>query len=98
MLHFGLNKVETNLTNSDIEGTRPRCVKFTSTREPSNPLNPQYKLQSFQYVPPPPLKFIRDHIQHSDIEGSKTKQRSAQAARDNIQVADIEGAQSKKVH
>ena len=98
MLHFGLNKVETNLNNDDIAGSKPRCVKFTTTREPSNPLTPVYKLQSFQYVPPPPPKFIRDNIEHSDIEGSKTKQPKIIAQRDGISVCDIEGAQSKKVH
>lgn len=61
-LHFGLNKVEYNLTNEDIVGSKPNCIKFKSTRDPSNPLNPQYKLASFQYVPPPPPKFIRDSI------------------------------------
>ena len=52
-LHFGLNKPETNLSNADIPKSQPQCIKFTTTRQPSNPLNPVYKLQSFEYVPPP---------------------------------------------
>jgi len=54
MLHFELNKPEYNLTNKDIKGTEPCVNQFKSTRtqEPSNPLNPRYNLQSFDYVQP----------------------------------------------
>lgn len=59
MLHFELNKPEYNLHNKDIEHSEPCVNKFKSTRarEPSNPLNPVYKLQSFDYVKPEPAKF-----------------------------------------
>lgn len=62
MLHFELNKPEFNLTNADIKGSIPCVNQFKSTRSnsPQNPLNPQYKLQSFDYVKPEPNKFIRD--------------------------------------
>ncbi len=93
-----MNKVEYNLTNADIEGTKPNCVKFKSTREPSNPLNPQYKLQSFQYVPPPPPKFVRDNMVHDDVVGSHPKPKNIYATRDNITTADIDGASPKKPH
>lgn len=43
-LHFGLNKPQYNLTNNDIEFSRPQAFKFVSKREASNPLNPIYKL------------------------------------------------------
>lgn len=62
MLHFELNKPEYNLTNKDIKGTEPCVNQFKSTRtqEPSNPLNPRYNLQSFDYVQPQSNKFVRD--------------------------------------
>jgi len=44
MLHYGLDKPHYNMKVDDIEGSRPDIVKFKSTREPSNPLNPVYKL------------------------------------------------------
>ena len=71
MLHIGLNKPEYNLTNNDIEGTKTHIVKFVTKREPSNPLNPVYKLASFKFVPPEPPKFIRDSYQVDDIEGTR---------------------------
>lgn len=97
-LHFGLNKAEYNLTNEDIEGTKPNCVKFKSLRQPSNPLNPQYKLQSFQFVPPPPPKFVRDTMLHDDVDGSHPKPTSSYATRNYITTADIDGASPKKPH
>jgi len=54
------NKPETNLSNIDIEGSKPECVKFRTTRPPQKPLNPEYKLPSFEIVLPDPPKFIRD--------------------------------------
>lgn len=88
-LHFALNKEEYQLRNDDIEGTRPDCFKFKSTREPSNPLNPQYKLASFTVVPPPVPKFVRDSISNADIEGSKTKPPKTKPERVSMVVRDI---------
>ena len=67
MLHVGLNKPQYNLTNADIAGTKTQVQKFTTTRPPSNPLNPVYKLPSFTFVPPDPPKFIRDSMAVDDI-------------------------------
>jgi hypothetical protein len=58
------------LSNNDIEGSRPDCQKFKTKRESCNPLNPSYKLQSFEVLPAPIPKFIRDAINNSDIVGS----------------------------
>ena len=65
------NKQEFNLSNSDISGSAPNGVKFQSTRPPSNPLVPQYKLASFTYVAPEPLKFVKDPLEIDDIEGTR---------------------------
>ena len=61
-LHVGLNKLETNMKTEDIHGAKPQCVKFETSRLGTNPLNPQYKLQTATYLPPDPTKFIRDNI------------------------------------
>ena len=71
LLHAQLNKVEYNLTNDDIDGSKPQWNKFITSRQPSNPLTPVYKLQSFQYVAPDPPKFLRDAMIHDDIEGTR---------------------------
>lgn len=43
-LHIGLERPSTSLCNRDIQGTKPDCVKFKTTRKPTNPLCPEYKL------------------------------------------------------
>jgi hypothetical protein len=70
MLHFSLNKPEYSLNNEGIEKSSPCVNEFRTTRQPSNPLNPVYKNQSFTYVPPEAPKFIRNHNTNEDIEGS----------------------------
>jgi hypothetical protein len=96
MLHVGLNKPQYNLTNADIAGTKTQVQKFTTTRPPSNPLNPVYKLPSFTFVPPDPPKFIRDSMAVDDIEGSKPIVKKEFAPRDTPNCADITGASPKK--
>lgn len=96
MLHVGLNnKPEFNLTNADIEGTKTQIVKFQTSRAPSNPLNPVYKLPSFTYVPPEPLRFIRDAMLVDDIDGTKPLVKKEFAPRDTLNIFDIQGAQRK---
>ena len=96
MLHIGLNKPEYNLTNEDIAGTKTQIVKFTTTREPSNPLNPVYKLPSFTYVAPPVPKFIRDGMIIDDIEGTRPLQKREFAPRETNKIDDIYGATKKR--
>ena len=96
MLHVGLhNKPEFNLMNEDIQGTKTQIVKFQTTRQPSNPLNPVYKLPKFTYVPPEPLKFVRDAMLVDDIDGAKPLEKKQFAPRDTLNCFDIEGAQRK---
>jgi hypothetical protein len=60
-LHVGLNRgTSGSLINDDIEGSKPDCTKFKTRRPPQNPLNPVYKLQHVEFIPPEPLRFIRD--------------------------------------
>ena len=87
------------MKTEDIPGALPQCVKFSSTRGASNPLNPQYKLQSVAYLEPESTKFIKNPLDHHDIDGSvpvKSKQHLI-ATRDNIGCKDIEGSHPKNV-
>ena len=95
MLHVYLDKPEYNLTNTDIDGTKPQILKFLTKREASNPLNPVYKLPSFTVVPPEPPRFIRDAMKIDDIEGSKPKVEKQFAPRDTLNCFDIQGSFGK---
>ena len=98
MLHFGLDKPEYNLTNKDIKGSEPCVNSFKSVRaeEPSNPLNPKYKLQSFEYVEPQPNKFIRDQMVIDDIKGTRSKPPTNKPVKDIMNIRDIECTQSRE--
>lgn len=63
------------LSNSDIPGTKPDCVKFKTSRKDCDPLNPTYKLQSVEFVPYPVPRFIRDNIDNTDIEGAQPRKK-----------------------
>jgi len=58
-------------------------------REPSNPLNPVYKLPSFTVVPPEVPKFIRDPMHIEDIDGTKPIRKKKFAPRDTLNCFDI---------
>lgn len=96
-LHIGLNKPEANLATQDIEGAKPQCVKFKSTRLGQNPLNPTYNLQTVAYLEPEPVRFIRDQMSIDDIPGTravKTKVLDIKT-RDVMSITDIEGTKAK---
>jgi hypothetical protein len=71
-------------------------MKFKTKRPPQNPLNPVYKLQEVEFVPPSPPKFIRDGMSVADIEGCKPRVEKKLAQRDNYNISDIDGAKPKK--
>ena len=71
-------------------------MKFKTNRPPQNPLNPVYKLQHVEVIPPEPLRFIRDQMNVDDIDGSKPRVEKILASRDHFNVNDIEGARPKK--
>ena len=99
-LHIGLNKPENCMKTEDIEGAKPQCVKFRSTRFGQNPLNPKYNLQSVTYIDPEPLKFIRDQQNIDDIEGTRATQKKQEkvATRDILKIDDIEGTNARVRH
>lgn len=92
MLHIGLNKPEYNLTNFDIPSSEPNCSKFKTSRQPSNPLNPIYKLAHVEKRPVTPPKFIRDAFDNADIEGAHTKKEKYYETRNTMNLEDIDGA------
>lgn len=68
------NKPEYNLTNNDIDKSKPNGHKlFSSNRTPFNPLEPKYVLPTCEYNPPPENKFIRNTLEVNDIEGTSPK-------------------------
>ena len=65
--------------------------KFETTRKASNPLNPIYKLQSFETAPFSATKFLRDGLDVKDIEKAKPKSYLATPfIRNTLQISDIE--------
>jgi hypothetical protein len=93
-----LNKPEYNLSNGDIEKSKPNYIKFQTTRPPSNPLNPVYKLPEVEYRPPTPPKFIRDQISNVDIDGAHPKKQKYYETRNLMDVKDIDGAKAKQIY
>ena len=78
----------------DIPYARSNPRMFCTNRV-IDPLAPQYKLPSFEAPPPYVPKFIRDHMDCSDVEGAKPAKRHHSKVRDTFGVADIDGAQPK---
>jgi hypothetical protein len=93
-----LNKPYYYLRDDDIQGTKPAIATFKTKREPSNPLNPVYKLPSFEPLEPVIPRFIRDSINVDDIGGTKPKslQQRKFCHRITNDVKDIDGARPKK--
>lgn len=75
--------------------TVPCVNQFKSTRGPSNPLNPEYKLQSFEYVAPQPTKFVRDQMNIDDLPGAHPRGRTTKPMRDLMNITDIEGSKAR---
>ncbi len=95
ILCHGKNSRDNQLYIDDIEGTR-HSVKdrmLRSTRH-VDPLNPDYKLPSYSEGQFPVNKFMKDSLNHDDIEGSNVKKQAQYAMRDTIGINDIVGAQA----
>lgn len=93
-LHQKLRKPDLSLEIADIEGTKPRHLEFTTNRV-TNPLNPVYKLPSYETRAATPPRFIRDALVSDDIEGSKPRKVDKWQTRDHISIKDIDGARAK---
>jgi hypothetical protein len=95
VLIHGKNSRDNQLYIDDIEGTR-HSVKDRMLRSGRHvdPLMPNYKLPSYSEGQYPVGKFIKEQLNHDDIEGSHVKSIAQRATRDNISVDDIVGAQA----
>lgn len=94
--HFELNKPEYNLTNKDIPGTSPKYEKFSSKRTPHNPLEPNYKLPTYEKIPYDIPKFIRDTLNTKDIPGSFPKKQQIWQTKKNENNFNIKKSPIKK--
>ena len=99
-LHIGLYKNETNLKSDDIQGAAPQIVKFQSTRQGNDPLNPTYNLSKVEIRAATPPKFIRDAMGIDDIDKSRPKAdvMAGRKTRDVMKVDDIEGTRAQPRH
>jgi len=68
-----------------------------TTRQPSNPLNPVYKLPYAEVRTSTPPKFIRDQINIDDIAGAQPNPYNKfNINRKTNDISDIDGARPKK--
>lgn len=79
----------------DIEGTRHSIKdRMMRTGRHVNPLVPDYPLPTSISAGVPEVKFLRDSMNISDIEGSSAKPLRKYEPRDNMSTSDIVGAQA----
>jgi hypothetical protein len=92
--HRSLNKPSTNLQTSDIPNASPNALQFRTTRKDHDPLNPVYKLPTFEVKPSTPPRFLRDATSIDDIEGCRPSVYSKWKTRIN-DLSDIPGAKAQ---
>ncbi|KAL4464775.1 hypothetical protein ABPG74_011336 [Tetrahymena malaccensis] len=91
-----LSKPDFQLNNKDIKGAQPQINKFQTTRQPFNPLQPQYQLPKAEVRVSTPPKFIRDNINIDDIEGTKPNPKFFKTRNVDI-YTEIEGSKPKNL-
>lgn len=95
-LSWSRNVRDNSLYIDDIEGTRHSIKdRMMRTNRHVNPLVPQYPLPSYVPAEDPPVKFIKDPLDHSDIDGSFPKPKKVFAPRDTMNIDDIQGSKPK---
>ena len=92
--HRSLNKPSMNLLTADLPNASPNVLQFQTTRKDHNPLNPIYKLPSYEVKPNTPPLYLRDAINIDDIEGCKPSVYSKWQTR-NSDISDIPGAKAQ---
>ena len=91
-----LKKPNYNLSNEDIEGSKPNCSKCNQLTRHTNPLQPTYNLQKGEEVQiEDNTKFIRDNLYIGDIQGSKVKKHNI-FLRDSLNKDDLKHSFPKK--
>ena len=96
-LSWGRNVRDNSLYIDDIDGTR-HSIKDRMLRSGRhvNPLEPNYPLPTYVPAENPEVKFIKDSLDHSDIDGSYSKPKVQLATRDTMRVDDIAGSRPKQ--
>lgn len=98
VIHWPLNKPNYNLSNEDIEKTKPNITQFHTPRI-TNPLQPVYTLSKVETIPLTPLKFLRDNIDISDIKGTKPRKICKFQQRETFPLDNgIKGSKAKKTY
>lgn len=96
-LSWSRNVRDNSLYIDDIDGTRHSIKdRMMRTNRHVDPLAPSYPLPSYVPAEDPPTKFIKDPLDHSDIDGSYPKQKKSLAPRDTMRIDDIEGSRPKR--
>jgi hypothetical protein len=90
------NVRDNSLYIDDIEGTRHTIKdRMMRTTRHVNPLDPIYKVPAFTPCEAEFPKFIRDPLQLSDIDGSRTKAKKLFATRNILDISDIGDSHSR---
>ncbi|CAD8177716.1 unnamed protein product [Paramecium pentaurelia] len=92
------NRSDNQLMIDDIKGTRPQICKFQTNRQPIDPLEPIYKIPSYEQAEPYNPKFIRDSYNVTDIEGTQPSIINPRLKKQPIPLPEIEGSHSKQLH
>ena len=92
-----LNKPNYNISNADIEGSKPSCSKCNQLTRHTNPLQPEYNLPKGEKILiEDKTKFIRDTLYIGDIK-TRTK-KSDYFLRDSLNKDDLKYTFPKKLY
>lgn len=90
------NVRDNTLYIDDIDGTRHMIRdRFMRTGRHVDPLEPQYKLPSFQTAEIPEPKFVKDPLQLNDIDKTSSRVKNDFKTRDVLNIDDIDGTRTK---
>jgi len=84
-----------SLTTEDIPRAQPMKNEFKTKRLGHNPLEPVYKLPTFETRPITPPRFVRDSHTTKDIDGARPEVYFKWKTRDILTTDDIEGSRPK---
>ena len=91
-----LKKPIYNLSNEDVEGSKPNCSQCTKISRHTNPLQPKYNLpRGEEFKIEDKSKFIRDNLYIDDIIGSRSKKKNI-FLRDSLNKDDLKESFPKK--
>ena len=93
-----LKKPNFNLSNEDIEGSKPNVSQCNKLSRHTNPLQPKYNLPKGEEIQfEDKAKFIRDNLYIDDIAGTKSRKQNI-FLRDNLNKNDLKDSFPKKTY